>query len=236
MTRLVSAFARLFPDDLALPILRGPARGMFWYAGAAPGPSKGLSVLVNRSEPAQLRAAAELSQGAQCCLDIGAHAGLYSLVFSRHARQVFAFEPWPRNIAWLTRTLERNRVRNVTVLPWAVSSESALLSFEQGPHSSMGKLAEGAGLPVSAVSLRDLIARYGLRPDVLKIDVEGAEVDVLRGGIDFLREHRPAMLLSVHSAGLRAECLALVRGLGYSKITPLDARDLDAADEYRIEA
>jgi FkbM family methyltransferase len=235
MSGLFTLAANLIPDGTALPILRGPARGGSWYAGAAPGPGKGLSVLLNRSEPRQLQAAWELSRDAECCFDIGAHSGLYSLVFSRRARSVCAFEPLPRNIFWLMRTLERNRARNVRVLPWAVSGETGLSSFEEGPHSSMGKLAL-AGIPVITVSLRDFMARYGFRPDVLKIDVEGAETEVLRGGLEYLRERRPALLLSIHGPELRTQCLGLLREAGYTRFAPLDAADLGAAHEYRIEA
>jgi FkbM family methyltransferase len=236
MSVLFPLIAKAIPDGLALRVLRGPARGSFWYPGAAPGPSKGLSILFNRSEPAQLRAAQELARGAQCCFDIGAHSGLYSLVFARQARRVCAFEPLPRNIFWLERTLERNGVKNITLLPWAVSGRTGLSSFEEGPHSSMGRLALGAGLPVSTVTLRDFIAQFDLRPDVMKIDVEGAEGDVLRGGLEYLRERRPAILLSIHSPELRAECLGLLREVGYSRFAPLDAARFDDAEEYRIEA
>jgi FkbM family methyltransferase len=225
----------LMPDGTALPVMRGPARGARWLVGAAPGPSRGLSVLWNRSEPEQLAAASELSQGAECCLDVGAHTGLYSLVFARKARRVIAFEPWPRNIAWLHRTLEKNAVNNVTVLPWAMALDTGVLSFREGAHTSMGRLDAAGDFPVFAVSLRDFIARHGHKPDVIKIDTEGAETDVLRGGLDYLRERHPALLLSVHGADKRTECLDLVRNLGYARIEPLNARDLDSADEYRIE-
>ena len=228
--------ASWLPNGLPLPVLRGPARGRLWLVGAAPGPSKGLSVLLNRSEPEQLRAANRLAQGTQCCFDIGAHAGLYSLLFARQAGRVFAFEPFPRNISWLTRTLAWNRVSNVTVLPWAVASTTGLQAFEEGPHSSMGRLEAKGTLPVFAVSLRDFIAQYGHRPEVLKIDVEGTEGGVLRGGLDYLRERKPSILLSVHGPDCRRECLALLRDLGYANLRPLDSRSLDDADEYCIEA
>ncbi len=232
----LSPLARLIPDGLPLPILRGPARGMRWITGAAPGPSKGLSVLLDRSETRQLAAAAELSRGASCCLDIGAHTGLYSLVFARAGARVFAFEPWLRNLAWLHRTLEINRATTVTVLPWAVAAASGILSFREGIHNSMGRLDPGGGHPVFAISLRDFLAREPVTPSVLKIDVEGAETEVLRGGLDYLRERRPALLLSVHGPERRRECLALARELGYARIEPLDARDPEKAEEYRIEA
>ena len=235
MTSLLNLAARFVPEGTLLPVLRGPARGLRWYAGAAPGPSKGLSVLWNRSEPAQLAAAARLAAGAACCLDIGAHTGLYTLVFARAARRVVAFEPWPRNLSWLHRTLEANRVANATVLPWAVARETGILSFREGPYNSMGRLDAAGDHPVFAIGLDDFIARDGGKPEVLKIDVEGAEVDVLRGGLGYLRERRPALLLSVHGADKREECLALARDLGYARIAPLNYRDPGQADEFLIE-
>jgi len=226
----------LLPDGLPLPVLRGPARGRRWLVGAAPGPLKGLSVIWNRSEPEQLRAAHRLSQGKRCCFDIGAHAGLYSLVFARHAEQVCAFEPWPPNISWLIRTLAWNNVSRVRVLPWAVSSRTGLHTFREGAHSSMGQLESSGTVPVFTVSLHDFIAQYGLEPELIKIDVEGAETEVLRGGMEFLRERRPALLLSVHGEERRRECLELVRELGYTRLQPLNAASLDAADEFCVEA
>ena len=216
--------------------MRGPAQGSLWLVGAAPGPSKGLSVLWNRSEPEQLRAAQELAHGKTCCFDIGSHAGLYSLIFAREAKSVCAFEPWPRNIAWLTRTLSLNKIENVTVLPWAVSSQTGLQAFQEGLHNSMGHLESSGTVPVFAVSLRDFIARYGLQPEVMKIDVEGAEIQVLQGGIDFIRERKPALLLSTHSEDLRRKCLKLLRELGYSRIQALDSDSLETANEFRVEA
>ncbi len=235
MIQLLRGLTSLLPDGTPLPILRGPAKGCVWLAGAAPGPSKGLSVLWNHSEPDQLHAAQELAQGKNCCFDIGAHAGLYSLIFARQAKRVCAFEPWPRNIAWLSRTLSWNRIENATVLPWAVSLETGLQAFQEGTHSSMGFLETSGTLPVFAVSLRDFIARYGLQPELMKIDVEGAETDVLQGGIEFLRERKPALLLSTHGPERRKECLKLLRGIGYENIRPLGSNSLDTADEFRVE-
>ncbi len=228
--------ATLLPDGLPLPICRGPAKGRVWLAGAAPGPSKGPSVLWNRSEPEQLQAAERLARNARFCFDIGAHAGLYSLVFAKTAEKVFAFEPLPRNLAWLMRTLAWNRIGNVTVLPWAVAEKSGLRRFQEGAFNSMGRLEAEGILPVFAISLRNFLAQNPSSPEVIKIDVEGAEGEVLRGGLEFLREKKPALLLSVHGAERRRECLGLLRDLGYSRLEPLGARDLDKADEYCVQA
>ncbi len=228
--------AASLPNGLPLPILRGPARGYFWLVGAAPGPAKGLSVLWNRSEPTQLQEGLRLAQSAQCCFDIGAHTGLYSMVFAKNCPKVFAFEPFPRNLAWLERTLNWNRVKNVTVLPWAISSQTGPTLFNVGSHSSLGRLGTDGALPVFSISLKDFLQRYSMHPDVMKIDVEGEELELLKGGSEFLRNRKPALLLSVHSSELRQSCLGLLKGFGYSRFKPLDTSDPNQANEFCIEA
>ena len=99
----------------------------------------------------------------------------------------------------------------------------------------MGKLDKGGSTPVFAVSLQDFISQYGNSPDVIKLDVEGAEADVLRGGLDFLRERKPSLLLSVHGSDCRRDCLEILGGLGYKSVKPLNGRDIDSADEYCAE-
>lgn len=231
---LARSLARLIPDGTPLPVLAGPLKGSWWHAGAAPGPSKGLSIVFNRSEPGQLRAACDLVEPGSICFDIGAHAGMYSLLFARRARMVYAFEPFPPNLARLARTLEANRVENVRVIPFAVAGDSGLTSFGPGVHSSEGRLEAGGSQPVFAVSLAEFCARYGVVPGLIKIDVEGAELDLLRGARDWLRENRPALLLSTHGDDLKRDCLELLRGLGYRRIRPLDAADPGKASEFSI--
>ena len=209
--------------------------------GAAPGPSRGLSVCLGTSEPRQLSAAAQLAsalrtRGGGVAFDVGAHAGLYSLLFARHGLRVFAFEPLPRNLAWLHRTLEANEAKGVTVVPFALTGVTRLGRLVEGPHSSMGRLDASGDQPTLALSLGDFIAEYGGAPDILKIDIEGGEGELLRGGATYLGECKPSLLLSVHSEDLRSECLGLLASVGYTQVAPLDDDDATQAREFVIEA
>ncbi|NUQ12496.1 MAG: FkbM family methyltransferase [Gemmatimonadaceae bacterium] len=67
-------------------------------------------------------------------------------------------------------------------------------------------------------------------PDVIKIDVEGAERLVLAGAARLLRERRPVVILSVHSDDLDRDCRATLSGLGYS-VTGIDRYVLVAVPE-----
>ncbi len=228
------ALARWLPDGLPLPILTGPLRGRWWATGSAPGPSKGLSVIANRSEPGQLARAAAWARVSRLCLDVGAHAGLYSLLFSRFAERVYAFEPLPANLALLQRTLRLNRVRNVRVLPWAMGGKTGMLRFEPHAVSSMGSLNDGGSLPVYCVTLPDFLGLEGVKPDLIKIDIEGAEGDWMETALESLRVIKPRLLLSTHGETVRARCLRLASDAGYATCDPLDHRDPGQASEFAL--
>ena len=236
MAFLARTLAGSIPDGMPLPVLSGPLRGKWWLAGASAGPSKGLSILLNKSEPAQMRAAERLAFPGSVCFDVGAHVGMYSLLFSRSAARVFAFEPYPRNLSWLVRMLARNRAGNVQIVPWALSGETGPMRFSAGEHNSEGRLDPAGDLAVFGITCDLFCAFQGTRPDLIKIDVEGAEAQVLRGASETLRSAKPALLLSTHGDRAKEDCFRILSGLGYGKPEPLDAATPDDAHEFACQA
>ena len=136
---------------------------------------------------------------------------------------VSSFEPVIRNLSYLYRHVEINGLENVRILPFAVSSSADMVTFSSGPNSAMGSLdlsGNSGDMLVQTVTLDDICERLQLRPDVMKMDVEGAEMEVFRGGEKTLATVRPKIFLSTHSPELRTECLDLLGSLGYT-IEPL---------------
>jgi FkbM family methyltransferase len=217
MTRrgLARLAARALPRGVVVPILRGPLRGCWWITGAAAGTGGGAAILVNLTDPEVLAQAAALVTPASICCDIGANVGLFSLLWGRRARHVYAFEPLPRNVAYLHRTLALNRVRNVTILPWAVSAFDGPTALAPGADVARGHLDSCGAVPVMAITLDTFLAHYSIVPTLIKIDVEGAEVDVLKGALKTLAAHRPTLLLSTHSPSLTRTCCAMLQSAGY---------------------
>jgi hypothetical protein len=74
-----------------------------------------------------------------------------------------------------------------------------------------------------SVSIDGLAVRFGT-PDLLKIDIEGGEVEALRGASKTLTERRPAILLEVHGTDIEWDCLEILRGAGYAPPTVVDRR------------
>jgi FkbM family methyltransferase len=164
--------------------------------------------------------------------DLGANAGYYSMIMARRtANQVHSFEPMPEYQKLLARHLSVNRVPNVIQHNVAVSNLSGHRQFTNVSGSLGNSYLEGSyefqhthgTIDVECVSLDDMVFLRGISPPhVIKIDVEGAELDVLQGGERVLREHRPSLLLGtheVHVPGIRQKCCDFLRARGYS-ITP----------------
>src|SRR5690606_26233032 len=215
---------------LQLPILRGPLRGVWWRLD---GGGKVLRVLNGTYEPGQTRPAEELIRPGATVMDVGAHVGYYTLLFSRlagPAGRVVAFEPNPRNLPVLRWHVARNRCGNVRVEAAAAAERTGAARFERGGGSGTGRLAESGAVEVRTIRLDDFMSAEGAGPDVVKIDVEGAELDVLRGAADMLRDARPTVLLSTHGQDLHRACVDLLRGQGY-RIAPIVGDDVERASE-----
>jgi len=144
--------------------------------------------------------------------DIGTTVGLYNLGASRKATRVIAVEPVAENIRYLERHIAFNGIRNVEVVVAAVASECGQASFSASNNRSTGRLAAGP-LKVYVVTLDSLLMKFGA-PDVIKMDVEGAEYLALEGPERCLSGH-PILFLATHSASLAAQCSGLLHSAGY---------------------
>lgn len=220
------------------PVLIGPLRGARFIIGSFAGAGGGASVYLNRSEPEQVSEFAAAVKPGNSVLDIGANVGFYSILASRKvgsSGRVYAFEPVERNIRFLNRHIEINKATNVTVVDAACGREAGEAEFFAGPNPAMGSLQKvgGESFRVRIITIDEFVAAENISPDVIKIDVEGAELDVIIGAEQTLRRSRPVIFLSTHSPELRRECLERLSGLGY-KYRPLDGGD--EANEFILFA
>src|SRR5262249_54799449 len=148
-------------------------------------------------EPEQTQAFQQIIKPGNIVFDVGAHFGYYTLLSSAltgPSGKVFAFEPAPGNISHLQKHLEINRCNNVSVLDLALSDHDGVARFDQHAGSGTGHLSPDGQIEVRTTSLDALSARLPA-PQVLKIDCEGAEVQVLQGGEKTIRSSQPAIFL-----------------------------------------
>ncbi len=154
--------------------------------------------------------------------DIGAHVGYHSLMFATLVGSggcVFAFEPNPQNVARIKEHLNCNSLflDRVVVHHVAVSNENGEQTFRYSQLESESDLGflQVSGIPserfskktyesfsVATVPVRTLdrlVLELNAFPNVIKIDVEGAEVLVLQGAQNLLKQHKPMLLIEVHN-------------------------------------
>jgi FkbM family methyltransferase len=215
---------------LRVPILRGPLRG-WWWSPASGG--KLLRVLGGTYEAAQTAHFRRWVRPGSVVFDLGAHTGYYTLLsaaLTGRRGRVVAFEPSPRNLRVLRRHLHLNGLRNVEVVEAAAAAAEGTAEFALGTGSGTGRLAGEGTLRVATTTVDLAAERLGLRPSVLKIDVEGAELDLLSGSIATLESARPVLFLSTHGAEAHRGCLELLGSLGYES-EPIDHADLATASE-----
>ena len=163
-------------------------------------------------------------------IDGGANMGGYSLLASRRAGangRVFAFEPDPRNFARLCDRMRR--FPNVQPVQKAIAAKSGesllfLASFHAGHTLVDGRVGEN-GVAVSVTSLDDFVRDARLPGlDVVKLDIEGAEMLAIDGMQRLLRsDRRPVILCEVHPPITPEEFAGKMESFGY-RACLLDAR------------
>ena len=227
--RLLRAPLRLIPRTAVFPIIQGPVHGTKWIVG-----SGNHGYWLGWYESDKVRKFAAAISGTRVVYDVGANVGYYSVLASKalgRTGHVIAFEPDPQNIAFLRRHLEMNGIENVQVVEAAVSDHCGEAMFQQEPSRYMGGLSQSGTLPVRTLSVDELIRSDAFpSPDVIKIDVEGAEQQVLSGAEQTLRSRHPFVFVATHTTALHSECCQFLNSLGY-KLEAIDGSSLECSSE-----
>ena len=161
----------------------------------------------------------------ECWLDVGAHYGYTALALSALVGErgsVWAFEPIPETAGHLIRTAQINRLRQLHVIPVALGEPESLALERFAAVRGMAEIA----LPLPDVSTAILVARLDWlwprlnnlpsRINGIKIDVQGMELQALRGMSDILRAHKPALVVELHAGVNRGDILETLKAAGYT--------------------
>jgi FkbM family methyltransferase len=149
-------------------------------------------------------------------VDVGANIGFYTLLLSQlvtNSGRVLAFEPMPVGLERLRTNLRLNAVRNVDVREQAVAATNGTARFFLGPPehtsiSSLHRIEDAEAINVDCTTLDAALGGYP-RVDFLKVDVEGAEADVLNGAIETLKRGVPYIIGEVSSSDWPPRLIAL---------------------------
>jgi FkbM family methyltransferase len=149
--------------------------------------------------------------------DAGANKGYFTLLGARCVGDkgfVYAFEPFLYNVNWVKKLISDNNILNCIVIPEALSDVSGIaeLYYDDKGDTTIPSLMQrqmGPSLSVHTTTLDEFVYKYR-QPTLIKLDVEGAEVLVLRGAIRLLAsELAPTWIIEIHSK----ENDSLVKGL-----------------------
>jgi FkbM family methyltransferase len=185
----------------------------------------------------EIRLVPRLADPRRVSLDVGANRGVWTEALRRHSRAVVAFEPNPK----MFDDLRRRIGPGVTALPYALSDRSGTgelriprrrkgFSNQGGTlsHGSLGDCAFGA----VAVEMRRLDELDPGDVGLIKIDVEGHELAVLRGAAGLLARCRPVLIVEMEEKHLGrpiAGALAEVAALGYEPCALRDGAPVPVA-------
>jgi FkbM family methyltransferase len=136
-------------------------------------------------------------------IDVGGYIGSYSMLASQAvgpAGRVVILEPEPNNRRQLERNLLLNGIANCQIVPQAAWSGNGSVGWHQDKEPVWHRVEEGQhDQAVDAVRIDDLVSRFSLsRVDWIKMDIEGAEVDALKGAEVTLRRFHPQLFIEVH--------------------------------------
>ena len=217
---------RMLPDvTIQLPI---SAHRQFWHG-------------IHYDAPLLQFLAAELPDNGNY-FDIGANIGIYDATLWKAKTgkvNLFAFEPIPTTVKVLKEVMVLNQVK-AQIEPIALSNVSGSLTlsaYENGANNFWVKDIQKSQIPtitVSKSSLDEWIAQQtNCAPNAMKIDVEGHELDVLKGAKETLKEHKPALVIECHCASWdmldvsRQEFIDVMNSLGYRKMTDRNGDPID---------
>ncbi len=205
--------------QMVLPVRGGLLEGCLLQVD----PRKQKEMIMGTYEAGVQSVLARCVRPGQVILDIGAHLGFFTLLASRlvgESGRVIALEPDPVMTERLRSNISLNEAANVTTLQEAVGESVSSLRFSPGEGAGTGRLDQRGSLVVPVTTLDELARRFG-EPQLLKVDVEGGELDVLRGGWATLKRARPVLIIEVHSREIGTQVAAMLRQLDY-ELAPVD--------------
>lgn len=219
------AFGLYFYDGRLTKVGRGPLKGMSWKCSRNQQFWMPLGVYEKETANWLL---SHLHEG-NVFFDIGANFGYFTLLGGRAVGsegKVFSFEPIPENSRIIEEMITLNELRTSKVISSAVSDASGTIEFALESTNANSHISS-FGLPhapskvletvfVRTISLDEFCDENDVVPDVIKCDVEGAEVAVLAGAKRLLEKKKTKWIISTHSEQLEGRCREIMVSSGYA--------------------
>jgi len=222
-----ASLSLFFVRSKSIPIMAGPLKGRHLPKVEA---LSNLSMVFGRYEPQVVSALLSTLDPIKVAYDIGAHVGFITLVLAEGVGldgKVFAFEPAPENIALMQRLITQNSLQHkVSLIPIALADENGEQNLINWESSSMyflesalngRKACDCSSIHVATCTLDSFVfEQLNPPPDLIKIDVEGAEALVIKGGLRTLNVYSPKLIIEIHGPNNAQKTWSLLRRFDYS--------------------
>jgi FkbM family methyltransferase len=206
----------------------------------------------NNWEAEELSLFLDYARKSKTILDVGANTGIYSVLSSKSNReaQIHCFEPNPYNFKRLQANLRLNEPNRITLNQVAVGNalapvefavptrdiisytSSANIDFSKNTHT--GEI-EWKTVQVPQVTIDRYCSQRDIKPDLIKIDVEGFEQNVFRGALETMKQNRPVIVCEIffdkESVHFYREHLALTNYKMYAIGGPRHMSELKSGQE-----
>jgi FkbM family methyltransferase len=203
-------------------IMQGPIKGYYWPV------TRNYDYITGHAEPENImQTFCNWLTTDAVLYDIGSNIGYYSFIACRYIStgKIYAFEPMPFNTDLFKELQRINKVNNAAIVynEYAISDATKKLTFTTDAlmaesNTYVNAAASAANITVQCFSIDDLVHQNFLPPTVLKIDVEGAEYDVLCGAAATIATYKPNILIATHDCivpGIKAQCCNFLQQQGY---------------------
>ena len=211
-----------------MKVMEGPLKGYLWSTS-----SNYDHILGCYENPVIVKECCGWFRPTTVFYDLGANIGFYTILANRFITKgkIYAFEPIPFVCGLLQKHLELNRhlinPDTIRIMPFAVSDKEKEVSFSDNKEQAEGNtyilsspfLKAGIKtIRVKCYSIDELVHQGYDIPDIIKIDVEGAEYDVLMGAAATISQYKPRIILATHDChlpGVDEDCRRFLFGMGY---------------------
>ena len=229
-----------------LPVMAGPLKGYLWSTSSSYD-----YILGEYEDPETINFFLAWLKPDSVYYDIGSNIGFHALTANRviNTGKIYAFEPMPAVRAIFEKHISLNNKliisNSIKIFPIAISNKEKQVEFSNDITHRDGNtyIKESyifAGtenkITVQCQSIDGLMQQGYDKPDIIKIDVEGAEYDVLTGAENTLQLYQPNILLATHDChlpGVQQKCVQFLEELGYRlQHTGKHNKYMDGLDDY----
>lgn len=209
-----------------LSIMSGPLKGYQW-----PTDRSYEYIIANNEPPAVMNEFCSWFTPATVFYDVGSNIGYYSFIANTliTTGKIYAFEPTTFNNDVFKKLLVLNKKQiqenHIELLEFAIADTEKEVEFSYDKVFAEGNTYvldaanyTGKKIKVACYSIDTLLQMGYAAPDVMKIDIEGAEYDALMGAVNTLKKYTPHLLLATHNCkvpGIKEKCITFLEELGY---------------------